>query len=143
MPFIRYRMGDIGRVTHERCECGRTLSVLTDFVGRTGEQFVTKDGHMISPNFWCRTFMAYEMSEAVRRFQIVYKRDDLIHVKIQKNKNFTEKNEQYLRGFLDSHFGKNITTVFEYVDDIPPEISGKYKMVVNETNTSDGVPHAH
>ena len=74
MPFIRYRMGDIGDVKPSRCQCGRTLQVIENLLGRTGEIFITKDGRMISPNFWCRTFMSGKVSGAIRRFQVVYTR---------------------------------------------------------------------
>ena len=57
MPFLRYRMGDLGRLARKECTCGRSLLLLEELVGRTGEIFRTRDGRMISPNFWCRTFM--------------------------------------------------------------------------------------
>ncbi len=134
MPFIRYRMGDIGRVAASTCSCGRTLPVLQEFLGRTGEIFRTKDGRMISPNFWCRTFMNVRVSNAVKRFQVVYMRDDFMKIKIVKNANYTEATEQVLRDHLVKNFPRDMSFEFSYVPEIPPQVSGKYQMVVNAMN---------
>ena len=132
MPFIRYRMGDIGRVVPSACTCGRTLPVLQEFLGRTGEIYRTRDGRMISPNFWCRTFMNVRLSDAIKRFQVIYVSDHAMKIKIVKNSNYTGATEQVLADHLKKNFPQDMEFAFEYVPDIPPQISGKYQMVVNE-----------
>jgi phenylacetate-CoA ligase len=132
MPFIRYRMGDIGRTTDSTCECGRKLQVLRDFLGRTGEVYRTRDGRMIAPNFWCRTFMNVKLSEAVKRFQVVYVRDDFMRIRIVKSPSYTQSIEQLLRDHLEKNFSRDMQIEFAYVAEIKPEVSGKYAMVVNE-----------
>ena len=52
MPFLRYRMGDLGSLSEKPCTCGRTTQTFEKLVGRTGEVFETADGHIIAPNFW-------------------------------------------------------------------------------------------
>jgi phenylacetate-CoA ligase len=132
MPFIRYRMGDIGRIDESKCGCGRKLQVLHDFLGRTGEVFRTRDGRMISPNFWCRTFMNTAFSDAVKRFQVIYVRDDLIRIRIVKGKVYSEATEHVLLDNLKKNFPGDMTFEFAYVQEIKPQVSGKYQMVVNE-----------
>lgn len=132
MPFIRYRMGDIGRVVESACGCGRSLQVLQDFLGRTGEIFRTRDGRMISPNFWCRTFMNVKLSDAVKRFQVVYISDISMKIRIVKGGTYTEGTELILREHLKKNFPKDMDFEFAYVPEIRPQVSGKYQMVVNE-----------
>ena len=132
MPFLRYRMGDIGRIAPSACGCGRTLPVLQEFVGRTGEIFRASDGRMISPNFWCRTFMNVRLAGAIRRFQVVYMSDHAMRIKIVKNGSYTAATEQVLSDHLKKNFPRDMEIAFEYVPEIPPQISGKYQMVVNE-----------
>jgi len=133
MPFLRYRMGDVGTLTRRACECGRTLLVLDELKGRTGEIFKTRDGRMISPNFWCRTFMNPDLSGKIERFQVVYRPEDVILIKIVKGVGFTRDTEDALRKHLQNNFKDSITAQFEYMEEIKPQISGKYQMVVNET----------
>ena len=132
MPFIRYRMGDIGKVAPSTCGCGRRLPVLQEFLGRTGEIYRTCDGRMISPNFWCRTFMNVRLAGAIRRFQVIYLNDHAMRIKIVKDGSYTEATEQVLVDHLRKNFPREMEFAFEYVPEIPPQISGKYQMVVNE-----------
>ena len=138
MPFIRYRMGDVGRIASSDCSCGRSLQVLKDFLGRTGEIFITRDGRMISPNFWCRTFMNDRIAKAFKRFQVIYKRDGNISIKLVRKDNSSHEAESLLKEFLKKNFHSDIKVDFDYVEKIEPQISGKYQMVINEAenNTS-------
>jgi phenylacetate-CoA ligase len=138
MPFIRYRMGDIGRVAPSTCGCGRTLPVLQEFLGRTGEIYRTRDGRMISPNFWCRTFMNVRLAGAIRRFQVVYLNDHAMRIKIVKTDSYTEATERVLADHLRKNFPPDMEVAFEYVPEIPPQISGKYQMVVNAMDGRQG-----
>lgn len=132
MPFIRYRMGDVGRVASSDCSCGRSLQVMKDFLGRTGEIFITRDGRMISPNFWCRTFMNDTIARAFKRFQVIYKRDGKISIKLVRKDNHSHEAESLLKEFLKKNFHHDIKIDFEYVEKIEPQVSGKYRMVINE-----------
>ena len=135
MPFIRYRMGDIGRISGDKCSCGRTLQTLENLLGRTGEIFTTKDGRMISPNFWCRTFMTPALSGKIVRFQIVYKANDNITIKLVRGKGFQQGTEDGLYRFLRDNFNEEINISFKYTDEIKPQVSGKYQMIVNQMGT--------
>ena len=137
MPFIRYRLGDLGRTALSRCDCGRTLQILEDFLGRTGEVFVTKDGRMIPPNFWCRFFMVGGQSEYVERFQVVYRRPDLIIIRVVKRPGFSDHTEEEMKRICQRNFSSDVHFEFEYVPRIEPQISGKYQMVINETRNQD------
>jgi phenylacetate-CoA ligase len=132
MPFIRYRMGDIGRLAPSECACGGTLQVLEELVGRTGEIFTTRDGRMIPPNFWCRLFMGREIPGAVMRFQVMYTKDANIQVRIARGPRFNEETETYLNRAMRDNFAPATGWRIEYVDRIEPAISGKYRMVYRE-----------
>jgi phenylacetate-CoA ligase len=134
MPFLRYRMGDLGRLAREECACGRSLLLLKELLGRTGEIFRTRDGRMISPNFWCRTFMNPSLSGKITRFQVVYRKDDEIEIRIVRGEGYNEETEKGFKEFLAGNFSGQINVYLKYVDEIRPQISGKYQMVVNELN---------
>lgn len=133
MPFIRYRMGDIGKVSRRKCDCGRSLIALEELLGRTGEVFITQSGRMISPNFWCRTFMNPDLGGRIERFQVIYRPEDTILIRIVRGSGFSQDTEDGLRKHLENNFKGSVTAQFEYRDEIKPQISGKYQMVVNET----------
>ncbi|KMQ51457.1 Phenylacetate-CoA ligase [Chitinispirillum alkaliphilum] len=133
MPFIRYRTGDLGEVVNERCPCGRHLQIIKNLSGRTGEAFYTKEGKMISTNFWGRAFMDADLALKVKRFQIVYTKNKDIKVRLILNSQFRTVAEKALKQIVEKNFGKRTKLTFDYVDDIPPQLSGKYQMVINES----------
>lgn len=51
MPFIRYRQGDVARISDERCPCGRPSRLLVDIGGRANDWFETADGRRLSAGF--------------------------------------------------------------------------------------------
>lgn len=132
MPFIRYRMGDIGELGEGKCSCGRSLQVLKNLLGRTNEIFISKNGKMISPNFWCRTFMMNELAGSVKRFQILYTKNKDIKIKIVKGFSYSNNIELFLKNYLKKNFGKETKIEIIYTSEIKPLISGKYQMVMWE-----------
>lgn len=51
MPFVRYRQGDLARISDERCTCGRHTRLLVDLSGRSNDGFVLGDGRRLAPGF--------------------------------------------------------------------------------------------
>lgn len=133
MPFIRYRMGDIGDVAPGNCPCGRSLLVIKNFLGRTGEVFFTKDGRMLSPNFWMRTFMIGRQSQTIERWQVVYRKDRSIHLRIIPRPGFSPETEADLKRHLDKNLGSATIVTFEYVSKIERHPSGKEMLIINES----------
>ncbi len=132
MPFLRYRMGDLGAVGSSPCSCGRGLPVLGRLLGRTGEVFRAADGRLISPNFWCRTFMDPSLGGKVARFQVAYRGDREIIVRIVRGPDFTEETGRALLASLERSFAGGCRVSLEFPSEIPPQLSGKYQMVVRE-----------
>jgi len=51
MPFVRYRQGDLARISDEPCSCGRHTRLLVDLAGRSNDGFVLGDGRRLAPGF--------------------------------------------------------------------------------------------
>jgi phenylacetate-CoA ligase len=51
MPFVRYRQGDLARISDEPCTCGRRSRLLTDLVGRRNDGFLLADGRELPAGF--------------------------------------------------------------------------------------------
>jgi phenylacetate-CoA ligase len=134
MPFIRYRIGDIGKMPTGRCSCGRSLQLFSEVLGRSGELYQLKNGRMLSPNFWSHIFRDDELVYDVKRFQVVYQSEDLIRILIVPNDGFTPQSEAHLRQRLRNLLGPEIHVAVEQALAIRPLPSGKYQVVVNESS---------
>jgi phenylacetate-CoA ligase len=73
-----------------------------------------------------------KQAPGVRRFQVVQKAADQVLVKLVVDPaihNIAER-ETLLREFVD-RLGAKVSVAFQYVDDIPREPNGKYRIVKN------------
>lgn len=140
MPFIRYQIGDLAELGGSDCPCGRSLIKLKKILGRVGDVFRTKEGHLIEPNFWCSAFEGNRSSRDVEKYQVVYRRSDLIRIRIVRRAGYSAETEAELRHFLASNTPSSIQFEFEYVNDIKPQLSGKYLFVVNEMEQGEAQP---
>jgi len=132
MPFLRYRLGDIVEMGGSGCPCGRSLVQLKSIAGRSGEIFKMKDGRTIEPNFWCIAFESGRQRLDVERFQVVYRSADRISLRIVRRPSYSAETEADLLRFVHAYFPRGLQCELEYVSEIKPERSGKYRFVVNE-----------
>ncbi len=74
MPFVRYRQGDLARISDERCTCGRQTRLLVDLAGRDNDGFVLGDGRKLAPGFLldvCYRALIAAGDGAVRAYRFV------------------------------------------------------------------------
>lgn len=124
MPFIRYKIEDMGVMGNSSCPCGRGLPLMEMVGGRVTDFLETMEGVKVSG----ASVTIYLISNVpgIRQAQFVQDRKDLIKLKIVRGEKFDEQSVSYLNKKIPEFFG-NITKVeYEYVDDIPREPSGKY-----------------
>jgi phenylacetate-CoA ligase len=140
MPFIRYQIGDLAEMGGSDCPCGRSLIALKKILGRIGDLFKTKDGRLIYPNVWLLAFEQDRPSRDVESFQVIYRRQDHIRIRIVPRRSYSAETEAQLRQFVAKNFPSDIQLEFEYVPEIKPQPSGKYAYVVNEIEQREEKP---
>ncbi|WP_417544106.1 hypothetical protein [Marinobacter sp.] len=126
MPLIRYRIGDLGVITEESCLCGRGTSVLKELHGKVGA-VVINEGRQ-APT--AAIAIAFEYLEGIKNAQIIQNEPNAVIVKLVKKSDFNPKSEEFMIWELRKMLGESLKINVEYVNDIPPEPNGKYKMVV-------------
>jgi phenylacetate-CoA ligase len=134
MPFIRYRIGDRGRLTARTCACGRCFPLLETVMGRSMESFITPEGAVVSPIYLITMIGASLRPGFVKKLQLVQEdyRHVLLKVMLESGVSQTE-----IRAHLDpisekirSVMGEHCAVSYAFVDDIPPTHSGKYLYTV-------------
>lgn len=129
MPFIRYRIQDLGRASDEVCKCGRGLSVMQSIEGRDSDIIKTIDGKYLMVQFFV---VFFEYQQGVEQFQIIQRALDEIEIKIVKNDKLTEADIEYIGKSIQQGGGENLKVKFNFVKDIPVEKSGKRRFVISE-----------
>ena len=128
MPFIRYEIGDSGRILDDECQCGRRLRLFT-IRGRTNEHFVCGDG---SFTLLCDLQRVFE-DLPIQDFQVVQENHDEIVIRIAPQSGYTEKHTDFILKHL-LLVGKAKMKV-ELVERILPGKTGKVSHVVSKIAT--------
>lgn len=128
-PFVRYRSGDRGVLSYERCECGRGLPILKCLQGRSTDFVRSNDG--TSLHGLALIYVLRELSD-VESFKIEQVSLSKFTVKLVISNESARPavESRVCRGFKE-RLGNNLDVNFEYLPHIPPEKSGKYRYVVS------------
>jgi len=128
MPFIRYRIEDIGVPSGRDCPCGRGLPLMERVTGRVADYLKRRDGSLVAGvSLIERTLTAIP---GIAQMQIVQpSREDII-LNVVRSAEYGPDSERALIEELRTVFGPGINFRAEYVQRIPQERSGKYRFSI-------------
>ena len=132
MPFIRYRIGDVGLLSDEMCPCGNDLPILAELLGRTTATFRTRSGTLIHGSYFTEQFHDID---GVTQFQII--QESLRHcvLKVVPNEKWTETTRYYLVQSIQGALGPMVAVTVELVDEIPLPPSGKREYTISKVDS--------
>jgi phenylacetate-CoA ligase len=125
MPLLRYDVGDTGVALDEVCPCGRGLPLIRPTLGRSVDYLRLPSGARVTPySLTC----AVEAIEGMRQYQFVQIERDLLELRLVPDGAFGPLSEAALRAAL-APVVPGVTVQIRLVPAIPPEPSGKYRIV--------------
>ena len=130
MPFIRYRIGDIGVLSNRKCDCGRGLPMLEKVEGRTFDIVVGTNGRAVGGTFW--TLFLRTAIEGIKQFQVVQEAMNEINIKLVTDESFDESQIATLIKKIREYVGEDMEVNFQIVDKIPTTKSGKFRFVISK-----------
>lgn len=136
MPFIRYRIGDIGNYSEEKCNCGRRLPVLQSLEGRVSETIITPDGKLLSgmsfEHYWKHRIGPYTPN--VDYVHIIQKSKRRLLVEMVRRDDYSNEETQTILRELKELLGSEIEIEFRNLDSIP--IRRKWSFTESELDVS-------
>jgi phenylacetate-CoA ligase len=136
MPFIRYRIEDIGRPSeHRTCSCVRGLPLIDMAAGRVTDFLLTPEGKIISGA--SMTIFLIANTPGLAQAQLVQEKKDELVMKIVRGEKFGEESVKYLEREVTHFFGPTVKLRLEYVESIPPEASGKHRFSFSKLDVSE------
>ncbi len=134
MPFIRYRIGDIGRLSDEPCPCGSPLPVLAELLGRSTATFRTRTRTLIHAGYFTQQF--YNVV-GLEQFQLI--QETLRHcvLKVIVNAQWTEAARRYMVQKIQEALGADVIVTIKFVKEIPLSTSGKREFTISKVTASD------
>ncbi len=135
-PFIRYRTGDMVRLSDARCREGRGLHVLSEVLGRTTDFVVRSDGtvmHALAIIYVLRAV------DGIAEFKFIQHTMRDAEVLVVPATQWNERSRAQVAAGLEARLGPGSRVVIRLVDNIAAEKSGKYRYVVSHVPLSEVV----
>ncbi|MGD8189490.1 phenylacetate--CoA ligase family protein [Brevibacillus ginsengisoli] len=132
MPFIRYRIGDMGRWSTASCDCGRGYPLLEEITGRVNDIFVDRKGRWIDGMLF---LLLIDPRPFVKKFQVIQEKPDLVRVLIVP---YPEHQVAYSLQEEIRQIKSQIRKVMEceveveLCEQIDPTPSGKYRYTISQ-----------
>ncbi|MFX0198611.1 MAG: phenylacetate--CoA ligase family protein [Candidatus Hodarchaeota archaeon] len=130
MPFIRYKIGDIGVLSDRKCNCGRGLPMLEKIEGRTFDIVVGTNGRAAGGMFW--TLLLRTAIEGIKQFQVVQESVSEINIKVVTDESFEEGRIDTLVNEIREYLGEDMKVNFQIVDKLLPTKSGKFRFIISK-----------
>lgn len=138
-PFIRYRTGDMVRMSTEPDRAGRGLHVIAEIVGRRTDFLVRADGaimHALAGIYVMRA------TEGVAEFKLVQHSLRDVEVLVVSNSRWAPASEHAIDAGLRQRLGEDVRVTVRVVEHIAPEASGKHRYVVSHVPLGAGLQRA-
>jgi phenylacetate-CoA ligase len=129
MPFIRYKIGDLGVYEPDPCSCGRGMPVLREVVGRTHDFLVASDGQFVHGEFFAYTF---RVKPEVVRYQVHQTDQHHLNVKIVCREPVSDAWLDGMRAEIQHRFGPSMQISLQVVDKIELTPAGKHRYIISE-----------
>ncbi len=131
-PFLRYKIGDRGKVRENFCDCGRVGPILDIFESRKDSYVLTPEGKKIYD-----AIFAYNLKDGIEKFFVVQDAVDHILIEIVPSQSFNEKTIPFYVDKFNNILSCNISYDFKVVNSISRKPSGKMSYFTSEIGDVD------
>lgn len=135
MPLIRYENGDQAILADETQNASLPFPVLKSIEGRKLDVIKTPDGRLLPGEFFPHLLKDFE---GIRKFQIIQKKLNELHVAIVKNELFVKSEEESLLSIIQKHVGADVEIILSYPEEISLTKSGKFRVTISELKKHSG-----
>jgi phenylacetate-CoA ligase len=123
MPFLRYKCGDIGIPSDEKCSCGRGLPLMKSLEGRKDSFILLPSGRIFPPTTWIIVLMKHP----IQQFKVIQHTIDHIEILIVPGNTFSEEECTKIKEETKEVLKEEVEIEITLVKEIPREKSGKLR----------------
>jgi phenylacetate-CoA ligase len=134
MPFIRYKIGDMGILSKEKCKCGRNTLLLKRVIGRTTDNFILKNGRIVHGEYFTHLFYGLE---GIKEFQFIQEKIDRFILYIVKDEDFDVNIINKLEQEIKNVVGNDSQLDILFVESVPKTPTGKYRFTISKINLDE------
>ena len=128
MPFIRYKVEDVGVPLNKECPCGRGLPLMDKVTGRVADFLIKSDGTKIAGISLIENSLT--RIPGIDQMQIIQNELNSLLLKVVPGKGFNKIWQKELKTYFENCFDQKINITIKKTDNIKPEKSGKYRFSI-------------
>jgi len=138
-PFIRYRTGDVLRLSSEPPAGGQGLHVIAEVTGRQTDFVVAADGRVMHA---LAVIYVLRAVPGIVQFKCIQHALDRMEVQIVPDAGWNEAARNAVVAGLHARLGEALKVELHMLDEIPPEVSGKHRYVVSHVPLAESLKQA-
>ncbi|GAB4450793.1 MAG: phenylacetate--CoA ligase family protein [Rhodocyclaceae bacterium] len=138
-PFIRYRTGDMIRLSERPASCGRGLHAVAEVAGRSTDFVVRADGTVMHA---LAVIYVLRAAPGVAEFKLIQHAIDDVEVLVVADARWGADSHAAVIAGLKARLGEGCRIRLRKVEAIAPEASGKYRYVVSHVPVAGGLREA-
>ncbi|NLD88082.1 MAG: phenylacetate--CoA ligase family protein [Clostridiales bacterium] len=127
MPRLRYILGDIGSLSSDTCDCGRSSRLFSSIEGREDALLVKRDGTLVHGHI-VNHFA--KLCHGIKQFRFVQKSVEYAELIVVKKESETDDCDKFVSDIKEAFPGLEVNVAI--AEDIPAAKSGKMKYTIRE-----------
>ncbi|MDP3482234.1 MAG: hypothetical protein Q8S05_02870 [Sulfuricella sp.] len=137
MPFIRYEIGDSGRLKEGNCACGSPFPMMEMGLCRSNDIIKTRSGKSIYPSYFIHLL---DGLADIQQYQFIQSEPDKITLNLVSPSGLSSEAMSSLRARVRRDVDENMVLEINRVDEIKRTISGKHRFVISQPTRSSAWP---
>jgi len=128
MPFIRYEIGDSGKLKEGICACGSPFPMMEMGLCRSNDIIKTRSGKSIYPSYFIHLL---DGLTDIKQYQFIQSAPDKITLNLVSPSGLSAETLNSLRARVRRDVDENMVLEINHVDEIKRTISGKHRFVIS------------
>ena len=128
MPFIRYDIGDSGRLKEGDCACGSPFPLMEMGLCRSNDLIRTRSGKRIYPSYFIHLL---DGLAGIRQYQFIQNEPDRISLNLVASSPLNAETVEALKARVRREVDEKMALEISYVDEIKRTVSGKHRFVIS------------
>lgn len=138
-PFVRYRTGDVLRLSSDPAAGGQGLHVIAEVTGRQTDFVVAADGRVMHA---LAVIYVLRAVPGIAQFKCIQQALDRMEVQIVPDSDWNGAARDAVVAGLRARLGDALQVDLRMLDEIPPEASGKHRYVVSHVPLAEALKQA-
>ena len=129
-PFIRYKTGDLGIYSKDKCECGREYPIIKSIIGRINEYLVTKNRELIHLTDINQSIA--NNSIHIKKWQFIQEKEGQLILSIIVDDKFSDEQLDKINVYFNKKYGQKFDLIIKNVDKINQHGSSKHHFLIQK-----------